>query len=113
MLGLWLVPETRSGTTSARASSERLVVLIHTDLHGIRVTNDTDQAWDYCQASIAGDYTVEMGILRPRESVAAPYTDFHVGATALNEADGYARALRSTTFQCHGDENRLVRAVVR
>lgn len=113
MLGLWLSPETRTGTTSARTSDERLIVLIHTDLHGIRVTNDTDQAWDYCEATIAGDYTVQMGILRPRASVAAPYTDFHVGATALNEADGYARALRSIAFQCSGEENRHVRAVIR
>lgn len=49
-----------STSAGSSASPDRLVVFLHRGLRGLRITNDTDTAWDYCAATITGGYTARL-----------------------------------------------------
>jgi hypothetical protein len=105
-------PETRafldklnaSDPPASSAAAPAFVVFVHTGLHGLRITNDTETTWDNCTVTIVGDYAADVPTLKPRESSEVYYSSFQAGGTRLNENDGYGRALRSTHLECSGPD---------
>ena len=102
-----------SGGSTTSKSSQRLIVMLHRGSRGLRITNDTEAAWDNCTATIAGDYSISFPTMKARESVEVYYEHFTAGQTRLNEDDGFARALRSTTITCVGNDDLRHEAVIR
>jgi hypothetical protein len=99
---------TFGGGGTSSTSSEPLVVLLHRGSRGIRVTNDTRDTrdtFDDCSIELAGRYEARFPVFKPHESVEINYSDFIVGTTNLNEADRYARALRSVSLSCSDSQS--------
>jgi hypothetical protein len=90
-----------------------LVLMVHRGTRGLRVTNDTDVAWDLCRVTLLGDYRKTIDVLKPRASAEVYYKDFGNGNTALDEDDGYTRALRSLTIRCTGPDDQQREAIIR
>jgi hypothetical protein len=87
---------------ASTASAPTLQLFLHRGTNGLRITNETNLPWDRCTATVLGDYAMNIPDLAARGTAEVYYRDFSKGGTALIEADGYARALRSTVIECTG-----------
>jgi hypothetical protein len=103
---VWLSEKRSSLPTVGDNRDEVLRLLVRRESRGLIVTNNTDSAWDYCTATMTGDYTLTVSVLKRRETVNFPHAKFAAGSTQLDEDQGYARAIRGLDIVCEGRDNR-------
>ena len=113
LIALVIATEPSSASSQSAPDAGPLEVFVHTGMKGLRVTNDTTKAWTRCVATVTGAYTAAVPDLAPRGVVEVYYRTFSAGSTALNEDDGYGRALRSTSIVCTGEDDARHEARIR
>jgi len=94
-------------------SSARLQLSFQSRPHVMRIRNLTSETWPACVITLDGGYVSPSVPIGPLSLTTIPYKVFATGGDALNDADGFGRAFRSTAVECADAGQRREFAVLR